>query len=73
MAQDTGREVWGILPPYWNHSQEKVFQQGIAIKDVFYVVTDFRPADIGANLATICQSSWDSSECVVPSANSVLR
>lgn len=62
-----------LLTACWNHSQEKVFQQGMAIKDVFYVVIDFRPADIGANLATICQSSWDWSECVAPSANSVLR
>lgn len=24
-----------LLTAYWNHSQEKVFQQGVAIKDVF--------------------------------------
>lgn len=24
-----------LLIAYWNHSQEKVFQQGVAIKDVF--------------------------------------
>lgn len=64
-----------LLIAYWTNSQGKV--KGVSARRsnyrCFYVVIDFRPADAGANLAAICQSSWDWSECVVPLADGVLR